>query len=245
MLELFKLDHTNRFPAVDFALIEPNGLLAFGGDLSAERLLEAYKHGIFPWFSEGDPYLWWSPDPRGILALEDFHCSKSFRKSLRKNQYRATLNNNFLAVINECASIPRKSPGLGNVSETNNLTWITPEMKNAYVELHHKGYAHSIEIWDKEILVGGLYGVAVGGVFCGESMFHRKTDASKAALYALVLHMKNHNMGFIDCQMETEHLRSLGCQEVDRELFIDMLDEQLTVELSEDCWRAQSLGILV
>lgn len=244
MLELFKLDHTNRFPAVDFALIEPNGLLAFGGDLSAARLIEAYRSGIFPWFSEGDPYLWWSPDPRGVLLLDDFHISKSLQKSLRKNKFRATLNNHFLSVITECASIPRKTSGLGTTGETSNLTWITDEMKDAYIQLHELGHAHSIEIWDEEELVGGLYGVAVGGVFCGESMFHTKTDASKAALYALVKYMKAHNMGFIDCQMETAHLSSLGCKEVTRDDFIIMLNEQLDSSLEDRLWQAQSLGVV-
>ena len=244
MLELFKLDHTNRFPAVDFALLEPNGLLAFGGDLSAERLIEAYRNGVFPWFSDGDPYLWWSPDPRGVLPLENFHVSKSLKKSLRKRQYRATINNHFLAVINECASVPRKSPALGEANETSNLTWITEEMKSAYICLHELGHAHSIEIWDKEVLVGGLYGVAVGGVFCGESMFHLQTDASKAALYALVKHMKSQNMGFIDCQMETEHLSTLGCIEIARDDFMQMLQQQLSNLADDERWRPQSLGIV-
>lgn len=245
MLELFRLDHTNRFPALEFALEEPNGLLAFGGDLSTERLISAYSQGIFPWFSDGDPYLWWSPDPRGILMLEDFHLSKSLQKSIRKKRFRVTLNNNFRAVINECANVPRKITGLGQVGETSDLTWITDDMKEAYERLHDAGVAHSIEVWEQQELVGGLYGVAIGGVFCGESMFHLRTDASKVALYALVQHMQKHCLGFIDCQMGTSHLSSLGCKEIDREAFISLLHRHTETNTNEEVWRPQSISNLI
>jgi leucyl/phenylalanyl-tRNA--protein transferase len=245
MLELFKLDNTNGFPSVDYAVEEPNGLLAFGGDLSVPRLVNAYQAGVFPWFGEDDPYLWWSPDPRGILELDKFHASKSLRKTLKKENYRVTLNNNFLGVIHQCAKIPRKSVGLGQIGQTNNQTWITMEMLEAYVNLHEAGHAHSIEVWNKEELIGGLYGVAVGGVFCGESMFHAKTDASKIALFALVEHMKRSNMTFIDCQMETPHLSSLGCETISRENFIQRLEVSSRCHLATDTWRPQSLSELI
>lgn len=245
MLELFKLDNTNRFPSVDFALDEPDGLLAFGGDLSTERLVSAYRSGIFPWFGEDDPYLWWSPDPRGILELNNFHESKSLRKAMKKSVWRVTLNNNFLGVIHQCAQIPRKSTGLGCSSDYQNQTWITEDMIAAYVRMHHAGYAHSVEVWEKEELVGGLYGISVGGVFCGESMFHSKTDASKMALMALVRQMKKYDMGFIDCQMETSHLSSLGCATIDRDLFIERLNAHKDRNIDPEVWRPQSLSNLV
>ncbi|MFT5542685.1 MAG: leucyl/phenylalanyl-tRNA--protein transferase [Glaciecola sp.] len=244
MLELFKLDHSNLFPTVDLALDEPNGLLAFGGDLSTERLVNAYRSGVFPWFGDEDPYLWWSPDPRGILELSTFHESKSLHKTLRKSQYQVTLNNNFLGVINQCAKIPRKLSGSGQINESSNQTWITQDMIEAYIRMHDTGNAHSIEVWHKQALVGGLYGISVGGVFCGESMFHSKTDASKVALLALVRHMKAFDMGFIDCQMETPHLASLGCKTINRVEFIARLGAQKDREFSKDLWRPQSLGNL-
>nr|WP_297348942.1 leucyl/phenylalanyl-tRNA--protein transferase [uncultured Glaciecola sp.] len=245
MIELFKLDHTNHFPAVDFALGEPNGLLAFGGDLSVNRLIHAYQSGIFPWFGDGEPYLWWSPDPRGILELDKFHVSKSLRKSLKKAEYQVTLNNDFLGVINRCSKIPRKTSGVGQMSDTSAQTWITEDMLNAYIKLHEAGYAHSIEIWYKEDMVGGLYGVSVGGVFCGESMFHSRTDASKVGFYALVQHMKKFNMGFIDCQMETPHLATLGCETVSREHFLERLGQCKDSEIAPEIWRSQTLGKLI
>jgi leucyl/phenylalanyl-tRNA--protein transferase len=245
MLELFKLDHTNRFPAVALALSEPNGLLAYGGDLSLTRLINAYESGIFPWFGEDDPYLWWSPNPRGIIELDNFHASKSLVKTIKNKKYQVTLNNNFLGVIHQCAKIPRKVTGLGHVGETSNQTWITEEMLNAYIKLHEIGYAQSVEVWHQEELIGGLYGVAVGGVFCGESMFHTKTDASKVALYVLVEHMKHHHMSFIDCQMETPHLSSLGCETMPREEFISRLELSKNLKVADDAWQAQSLSELM
>jgi leucyl/phenylalanyl-tRNA--protein transferase len=245
MIELFKLDHTNHFPDVDFALDEPNGLLAFGGDLSVSRLISAYQSGIFPWFGDEAPYLWWSPDPRGILELDKFHVSKSLRKSLKKAEYQVTLNNNFLDVINRCSKIPRKTSGVGQVSDTSTQTWITEDMLMAYIKLHEAGYAHSIEIWYKEDMVGGLYGVSVGGTFCGESMFHSRTDASKVGLYALVQHMKKFNMGFIDCQMETPHLATLGCETVSRKHFLERLRRYKDRKIAPEIWRSQTLGSLI
>jgi len=245
MIELCKLDHTNHFPAVAFALVEPNGLLAFGGDLSVSRLINAYQSGIFPWFGDEEPYLWWSPDPRGILELDKFHVSKSLRKSLKKAEYQVTLNNDFLGVINRCSKIPRKASGVAQMSDTTTQTWITEDMLSAYIKLHEAGYAHSIEIWYKEDMVGGLYGVSVGGVFCGESMFHTRTDASKVGFYALVQHMKNYNMGFIDCQMETPHLATLGCETVSREHFLKRLAQYKDNKIASEIWRSQALGSLI
>lgn len=245
MLELFKLDDSNIFPSTNFALDEPNGLLAFGGDLSVERLVSAYRSGIFPWFGEHDPYLWWSPNPRTILELNNFHASRSLRKTLRKSEYEITLNNNFIDVINLCSKIPRKSLAAGQTQEMSEQTWITQEMIAAYIKLHEAKHAHSVEVWYQQQLVGGLYGISVGGVFCGESMFHSKTDASKAALLALVRYMKTFDMGFIDCQMETPHLTSLGCETVNRNEFIKRLKQQKDRKFANDLWRPQSLSALV
>ncbi len=241
MLELFRLDHELTFPSVNLALDEPNGLLAFGGDLSPERLLHAYSQGIFPWFSEGEPLLWWSPDPRGIISTEDFYPSKSLLKSIRKNGYTATMDREFEAVLKHCAKVPRAKIQIED-EQHNNSTWITDEMIDAYKRLHKIGWAHSIEIWDAQTnLVGGLYGVAINGGFCGESMFHLKTDASKAAFYALVLHMRRHSLNFIDCQMVNPHLETLGCFEVPRTEFIAMWHRAIRQIVSDTCWTQQAV----
>ncbi|MEM0909772.1 MAG: leucyl/phenylalanyl-tRNA--protein transferase [Pseudomonadota bacterium] len=222
MIELFKLDHSLNFPAHQFALDEPNGLLAFGGDLSPERLIFAYKHGIFPWFSKGEPILWWTPDPRGVIYTDTFKASRSLRKSIRKYGYRATMNHAFKEVITACATVSRR-----DVDHTShNGTWITDEMIHAYIELHYSGYAHSVEIWDADNkLAGGLYGIGINAIFCGESMFHNCTDASKAAFLALVNYMKANDMPLIDCQMNNQHLKSLGCVEIPRDEFLADLNE--------------------
>ena len=240
MLELYRLDERIAFPALEYALTEPNGLLAFGGDLSVNRLKAAYRSGIFPWFGHDEPYLWWSPTPRGILNLDDFHCSKTLRKSIRKHAFKVTINHAFQRVISLCAKIPRNF-GANSQSET----WITQEMQNAYINLHNVGAASSIEVWLNEELVGGLYGVTIGGVFCGESMFHRHTNASKVALFALVQHMKSNNLGFIDCQMNTEHLAKLGCKEVKRANFVALLDAWKDKEIDESIWREQEIRLIV
>ncbi len=223
MIELPYLAEHTPFPPVSQALSDPEGLLAFGGSLSVERLFNAYSNGIFPWFSEGEPILWWSPDPRAIIPLHEFRASRSLRKLVRRQQYTVTLNQNFGAVTERCASIPRRMPDSQQLSTE---TWITEPMLQAYAALHEAGLAHSIEVWDSDnTLVGGLYGVGIGELFCGESMFHIAPNTSKLAMYALVNHMQRHQMAFIDCQMPTEHLSSLGAQTISRERFIEQLSQ--------------------
>ncbi|QJR82424.1 leucyl/phenylalanyl-tRNA--protein transferase [Alteromonas pelagimontana] len=249
MIELPYLTDDTPFPDVSRALTEPNGLLAFGGALDVNRLFEAYTHGIFPWFSREEPILWWSPDPRAIIELDEFHASSSLRKLIKRQQYHVTLNYNFNAVIEACSSIPRLNPHTGKISRD---TWITKEMQRAYEQLHIAGIAHSIEVWDeKDVLVGGLYGVAVGKVFCGESMFHKRDNTSKLAMYALVTHMKNHNLAFIDCQLPTAHLVSLGAKTLSRADFISRLhklnqtlDEQGNIaRFYRHCWLKQVITL--
>ncbi|NVK57865.1 MAG: leucyl/phenylalanyl-tRNA--protein transferase [Alteromonadaceae bacterium] len=218
MLTLPFLDSDTPFPPTHNALDDPNGLLAYGADLSPGRLLTAYSQGIFPWFSEGEPILWWSPTPRAIIELDGFHISSSLNKLIRQQRYRVTLNHDFANVIDQCAHIPRLQYGQTS-------TWITREMIAAYQALHDVGLAHSIEVWDGDELVGGLYGVAVGNVFCGESMFHCRPNTSKLALAFLVKHMQHNNGAFIDCQMPTDHLSSLGAISIIREDFIARLSE--------------------
>ncbi|MBQ4829835.1 leucyl/phenylalanyl-tRNA--protein transferase [Alteromonas sp. MMG017] len=220
MIALPYLDIDTPFPPVSEALDDPNGLLAFGADLSAQRLFSAYSSGIFPWFSDDEPLLWWSPNPRSIIELDDFVCSKSLRKLARQKRYKVTLNNTFDSVINACANIPRKNP---NSQAPSQDTWITDDMQKAYSYLHQLGLAHSVEVWDGEELVGGLYGVGIGKVYCGESMFHKQSNTSKLAMLALVEHMKRNKMAFIDCQLPTDHLSSLGAKTIFRNEFIEKL----------------------
>ncbi|MBI5919201.1 MAG: leucyl/phenylalanyl-tRNA--protein transferase [Nitrosomonadales bacterium] len=204
------LGRDSRFPPVERALAHPNGLLAAGGDLSPARLLEAYRHGIFPWFSEGEPILWWSPDPRMVLIPDEFNCSHSLRKTLRRGTFEVRTDTAFEAVMHACAA-----PRAGQ-----NGTWIHEEMVAAYCELHRMGYAHSVESWHNGELVGGLYGMALGRMFYGESMFSRKTDASKTALAHLAAQLHHWGFGLIDCQMNTAHLASLGAKEIPRAEFL-------------------------
>lgn len=223
MIELPYLNPETPFPSVEKALSEPNGLLAYGATLDAPRLFSAYSNGIFPWFSDDEPILWWSPNPRAIIELDEFHVSKSLRKLINKKRYTITLNQAFDNVIAACAHIPRKNP---HDDAPSTETWIVDDMITAYTRLHGAGIAHSVEVWDEsKSLVGGLYGVAVGGVYCGESMFHRQPNTSKLAMYALVTHMKSHDMAFIDCQLPTEHLGSLGAKVLPRSTFIHRLQQ--------------------
>ncbi len=202
------------FPHVAQALKEPNGLLAGGGDLSPQRLLAAYRRGIFPWYSAGEPILWWSPDPRMVLFPGALRITRSLAKTLRNADYRVTLDSAFAQVIAACAATPR--PG-------QNGTWITREMQQAYLRLHALGYAHSVETWRGGQLVGGLYGVAIGRAFCGESMFSHVTDASKIALAHLCRFLAERGFGIIDCQMETAHLTSLGARPIPRDDYLARL----------------------
>jgi leucyl/phenylalanyl-tRNA--protein transferase len=203
------------FPPIGSALAVPNGLLAAGGDLSPQRILNAYAQGIFPWYSPGEPILWWSPDPRMVLFPDEIRISRSLSRTLRKGRYEVRLDTAFERVIAACAETPR--PG-------QNGTWIAPEMQAAYRELHRRGFAHSVETWMDGQLVGGLYGVALGHAFYGESMFAHRTDASKIALAHLGAHLRRLGFGIIDCQMETAHLASLGARPIARAEFRAQLD---------------------
>jgi leucyl/phenylalanyl-tRNA---protein transferase len=204
------LSSTDPFPPVGQALREPNGLLAAGGDLSVERLLDAYVRGIFPWFSDDDPLLWWSPDPRMVLFVDELRVSRSLRRRLRSGAFRLTFDRAFRDVMVGCAE-PR--PGQEG-------TWITHDMFDAYARLAALGYAHSVEVWEGDRLAGGLYGVAVGRMFFGESMFTRRTDASKVALVGLVRQLRHWRFPIVDCQMSTGHLRSLGARAIPRTEFL-------------------------
>ncbi len=209
------LSETLYFPNVNQA--NPDGILAIGGDLSPERLQLAYKSGIFPWFETGDPILWWSPNPRMVLFLEELKISKSMRNVLNKGEFSVTFNQNFRDVISYCQKVKR---------DGQNGTWITNDMIEAYCKLHDLGIAKSVEVWQDDILVGGLYGVDLGHVFCGESMFSLVSNASKVAFIALVNHLKNENYKLLDCQVYNPHLESLGCREIPREEFMRILQQQ-------------------
>ncbi len=209
---MYRLTNELYFPPVDAT--SPEGILAFGGDLSPERLLLAYKNGIFPWFNIDEPIIWWSPDPRMVLFLDEFKVSKSMRNILNRNVFKVTFNQNFSAVIRNCQKIVR--PGQDG-------TWISEQMINAYEKLHELGYAKSIEVWQDEVLVGGLYGVDLGHVFCGESMFSNVSNASKVAFISLVNQLKSQDYQLLDCQVYNEHLESLGCREIAREDFVGVL----------------------
>ncbi len=202
------------FPDVNEA--DEQGIIAVGGDLSPERLKLAYKSGIFPWFNPGESILWWSPDPRMVLFLDDLIVSKSMRNILKRNLFKVTFNQNFRDVISNCKNITR---------DGQNGTWISNEMVDSYCKLHEMGLAKSVEVWQDEVLVGGLYGIDLGTIFCGESMFSKVSNASKVAFIALVNHLKKENYQLLDCQVYNPHLESLGCQEISREAFITLLNQ--------------------
>ncbi len=215
-MPVFRLTKDLLFPPP--ALAEEDGLLAVGGDLSRDRILLAYSMGIFPWYSDGSPVLWWSPDPRLVLIPEELKVSRSLSQVIKKGIFSVTIDTAFDRVIRNCAEINRKGqPG----------TWITEEMIRAYIDLHCAGYAHSAESWQSGELVGGLYGITMGKAFFGESMFAIKSNASKVAFVTLVGYLKKINFSLIDCQVTTEHLKSLGAKEVDRKKFLQMLREAL------------------
>ncbi|MFO1352168.1 MAG: leucyl/phenylalanyl-tRNA--protein transferase [Gammaproteobacteria bacterium] len=215
------------FPDPEQALDDPPGLLAIGGDLSPKRLRRAYRHGIFPWNSASQPILWWSPDPRTVLFPERIKISRSLRKTLNKRQLTVTMDQAFSAVIH-CCGLPRKS---------DHGTWLTPEMRRAYIRFHDLGYAHSVETWRDRELVGGLYGVALGRVFYGESMFSQVTDASKIALVHLCLQLRRWSFAVIDCQMYTAHLLSLGAEPMPRRDFLALLDQHCDATTEPGRWR--------
>ena len=191
-----------------------DGILAIGGDLSPERLMMAYKSGIFPWFEEGEPIFWWSPNPRTVLFLDELVVSKSMRNILNRNIFKVTFNQNFREVISNCQKIKRNGQ---------KGTWITNDMIEAYCKLNEKGISKSVEVWQNEELVGGLYGIDLGHIFCGESMFSKVSNASKVAFIALVNQLKKDNYNLLDCQVYNEHLESLGCREIDRSDFMELL----------------------
>lgn len=213
------LGPADPFPPVDRALVDPNGLLAVGGGLSVARLIDAYRRGIFPWFSEGDPVLWWSPDPRMVLPTDRVHVSRSLRRRLQRGDYEVSFDRAFGEVLQACAAPRRAESG----------TWLVAPMRRAYERLHRAGAAHSIEIWMDGELAGGLYGVSVGRMFFGESMFTRRTDASKMALVILADHLARWDVPLVDCQMRTEHLASLGAVEVPRRDFVRAVEHLVSL----------------
>ncbi|WP_348758670.1 leucyl/phenylalanyl-tRNA--protein transferase [Candidatus Methylocalor cossyra] len=219
-------DRNQPFPDVATALREPNGLLAVGGCLSPRRLQNAYRQGIFPWFGENEPILWWSPDPRLVLPPEQLKISRSLRKRLKRGEFQFSFDRCFDRVIEACAE-PRPA-ALG--------TWITPAMRRAYIELHALGLAHSFEAWQGDALVGGLYGVALGQLFFGESMFHRVTDASKAAFAFACACLSRWGYRLIDCQVYTQHLASLGAREIPRAEFVERVVAYRDQPVSHRAW---------
>ncbi|MDB6062296.1 MAG: leucyl/phenylalanyl-tRNA--protein transferase [Verrucomicrobiaceae bacterium] len=220
-ITLPQLDSEIWFPPIQQALREPNGLIAFGGDLRPERILAAYRRGIFPWYQEGEPILWWSPDPRGVLFLEQLHISRSMRKVLLQADFEIRMDSDFAAVMRGCAAYTEKRTG----------TWITPAMYNAYCDLHALGHAHSIEVWRDDKLIGGLYGLAIGGIFCGESMFSRSENASKIALIKLSQQLQQWGFAVIDSQLGSDHLRSMGAREITRTHYLQLLEQHADTEL--------------
>jgi len=229
------LGRNDPFPPLESALKHPNGLLAAGADLSAERLLAAYRQGIFPWYSEGEPLLWWSPDPRMVLVPSELKISRSLAKTLRNRDHEIRFDSDFAAVIQACATrgADTSTPGAPGVG-----TWITADMCAAYRRLHRLGYAHSAETWIDGKLAGGLYGVAVGRMFYGESMFTRVRDASKIAMVHLVRRLERDGYGMIDCQMHTQHLASLGARAIPRGIFSLRLRELVDYAMTPMKWDA-------
>ncbi|MDG1732845.1 MAG: leucyl/phenylalanyl-tRNA--protein transferase [Thalassotalea sp.] len=224
-------DEDLSFPNPHTALTEPNGLLAVGGDLQIQRLINAYTQGIFPWFSEDDPYLWWSPDPRTIINVDEININRTLKKFLKKSPYTVSINKAFSQVIALCADAPFR----------NDDTWILDDMLIAYTDLHHAGFAHSIEVWQDEKLVGGLYGVAINGLFSGESMFYLKDNASKVALLALSDLLKQQGISFIDCQLQNPFLQAMGAIEIPRTVFLNRKNAELKIQLPTDFWQARTL----
>jgi leucyl/phenylalanyl-tRNA--protein transferase len=221
------LEREDGFPPVERALRDPNGLLAAGADLSPERLIEAYRRGIFPWYSGAEPILWWSPDPRLVLYCEELKVPRSLAKSVRNKGYEIRVDTDFRRVLQGCAA-PRKGEA---------GTWLNADMRRAYLALHRAGLAHSFECWRAGELVGGLYGVAVGRMFYGESMFSRATDASKVALVALVEELRARRCPLIDCQMRTPLLASLGAREIPRRVFLRELSALVNYDEPRGPWR--------
>ncbi|MGE4518582.1 MAG: leucyl/phenylalanyl-tRNA--protein transferase [Desulfobacteraceae bacterium] len=213
-MPVFELTSRISFPPPEFA--EKSGLLAMGGGLEPERIIAAYKMGIFPWFDESCPYLWWSPDPRMVLFTKNLHISKSLNKTIRKNKFSVSLDKSFEYIIKMCAA---------SRTENNEETWITGEMEEAYITLHKMGYAHSVEVWNKDKIAGGLYGVSIGRIFFGESMFTLEADASKTGFVYLVRQLEKWDFPIIDCQVRTDNLERFGAREIPRKNFLKYLEE--------------------
>lgn len=223
-MPIYLLGNEPLFPHPGEATEE--GIIAAGGDLSPQRLLNAYASGIFPWYNEGEPILWWSPDPRLILFPGEIHVSRTMRRLLKKNVYRVTVDREFPRVINECAQLRDNQPG----------TWITGEMHDAYIKLHEMGFAHSVEVWRDKDLVGGLYGLSLGKCFFGESMFYTEANASKIGFITFVRQLDKLGFHFIDCQIPTPHLKSLGAWEIPRENFLKLLEKGTRFETMVGKW---------
>lgn len=226
-LPLLDPEQPEDFPNPTSALIDPNGLLAFGGDLSSTRLLAAYRRGIFPWFSQGEPLLWWSPDPRCVFRTQDLAINRSLRRQLAGKGWHVTVDHAFAEVVRGCAE-PRHD-GSG--------TWILPDMIDAYVILHTLGHAHSVEVWDAEKLVGGVYGIAIGKLFCGESMFSRQSGGSKLALMELARLLREHGCPLIDAQVANAHTLGLGAREISRAQYLDEIAALVDASDNQDIWK--------
>jgi len=220
----------DAFPDVELALDEPEGLLAAGGDLKTERLIEAYRRGIFPWYENGQPILWWCPDPRTVLVPENLHVSRSLRRTIRRSFFRISIDKDFAGVIAGCAAERAGQNG----------TWITPAMREAYLAMHDRGMAHSIEVWHDERLVGGIYGVSLGRVYFGESMFSRMNDASKVALVELVSLLQNWNFALIDCQISSAHLQTMGSSLMPRKRFVELIARLCSEQPNPAAWSAKN-----
>lgn len=229
-MQLYQLDSSRplqKFPAIETALNKPDGLLAIGGCLSSQRIINAYKQGIFPWYNPGEPILWWSPNPRLVLFPEKLNVSRSLRKTIAKKIFNITYDQAFSQVMQYCAA-PR---------DEQTETWITEEIYLAYTQLYQQGVAHSYEVWFNGKLVGGLYGIAIGQVFFGESMFHRKTNASKVAFCYLVQQLIEWNYQLIDCQVHTNHLVALGAKKIERAQFAGLLKRYCGLQPSDKAWQ--------
>ena len=229
-MPVYQLPEQYIFPPAELA--EANGLIGYGGDLAPERLILGYQRGIFPWYSEGQPILWFSPDPRYVLDPKEFRIQRSLKKRIKQEPFDIRINTAFEQVLEQCSSIPRPNQ-YG--------TWITTAMKEAYLELHRQGYAYSFEAWQNDRLVGGLYGIMQTGVFCGESMFHHQTNCSKLAMWALVNWLKRHNAHFIDCQLENPYLTTLGAKLIPRSEFLTRLNTAQSYEIPNSMWAPQVL----
>jgi len=229
MIRLHRLDDNlpDRFPDPRHALVEPNGLLAFGGDLSPQRLLTAYANGIFPWFNEGEPILWWSPDPRCVFLTDDLRPNRSLHRTLKSKDWQVSVDRAFRQVMQACA-MPRPNQ-FG--------TWISPAMIEAYGALHDMGHAHSVEVWEQDRLVGGIYGVSIGRLFCGESMFSAESGGSKLALCALAALLRDWGCPLIDAQVSNPHLLGLGAVEIPRKVFLQQVSVLVAAPPDAECWK--------